>query len=73
MSLLPVYTVSSFSLPYIYSTLLNNLIYNRRKSKFPPQFKFFARGTADGDISFFFSQDESPKFPFIPRQKHSSV
>lgn len=61
MSLLPVYTVISFSLPYIYSILLNNLIYNRRKSKSPP-IQVFVREEW-GLITFRFPQGESQMCP----------
>lgn len=52
MNLLPVYTVISFSLPYIYSILLNSLIYNRRKRK-SPQIQVFVRGTKVDDNEAF--------------------
>lgn len=61
MSLLPVYTVISFSLPYIYSILLNNLIYNRRKSK-SPLIQVFAREEW-GLMTFSFPRGESQMRP----------
>lgn len=61
MSLLPVYTVISFSLPYIYSILLNNLIYNRRKRK-SPLIQVFVREEW-GLITFSFPRGESQMCP----------
>lgn len=56
-------------LPYIYSILLNNLIYNRRKSKSPPQVKFL-RGMRVDNIEF--SSGWISNGPFIHR-KHGRV
>lgn len=58
MSLLPVYTVISFSLPYIYSILLNNLIYNKRKI---PPIQVFLRGMRV--LTFSFPQGEPQTRP----------
>lgn len=61
----------SFSLPYIYSILLNNLIYNRRKSK-SPLIQVFVREEW-GLITFSFSQDEFQMGPSSPESTQLSV
>lgn len=71
MSLLPVYTVISFALPYIYSILFNNLIYNRRKSK-SPQFKFFL-WEEWGLMTFSSPPGESQMCPSSPDSTQLSV